>query len=71
VMDKIEKNGPGCYVWMRFFTREDELESFLADCGISRIGLISLSMLRIKELEQDATQESSKGSIQETKAESS
>jgi len=68
-MDKIEKNGPGCFVWMRLYNDEDELLDFLASCDKIFITQYHFRGVTIKELEQDATQESSQGCNEETEAE--
>jgi len=70
-MDKIKRDGPGCYVWMRIYDSEDELRLFMCDCCLSLIPQWSLTSLSLKELEQDATQESSQGRNEEAEAESS
>lgn len=53
-MDKIEKDGPGCALWMRLYDDKDELTMFLAFCNEIFITQWSFNRATIKELEQDA-----------------
>ena len=74
-MDKIEKSGPGCVRWLITYDPEIELNIFLEDCrkfpnfALHLTSIKDVEDVTFKELEQDATQESSQGCNEEAETE--
>ena len=72
-MDKIEKSGLGCMRWLIIYDPEIELNIFLEDCRKFPNFALHLTSIKdvedviFKELEQDATQESSQGATKKQK----